>query len=316
MGVSRISSFVKWSAYRTGLSPWRARQRPVLRILMFHGIGGTLYPEAAFAEQMAWLKRHFEVLSFRDAFERHARGDAFTGREVVLTFDDGLRNNARLAAPVLTRLEVPATFFVCPGLIEDRSWIWNVEARERLSSLPRRSVNALAVSFDLGLDADATDEVVVERIIAWMKSLDLETRGDAEQRIVDATSTWVPTEAQHADNDMMSWDELLGLDPKWITVGSHTMYHPTLTTLSDEALRGEVRTSREVLEDRLGREVAFFCYPSGLKDARVRDVVAETYRAAVSVRPGLVDAESDPYRLPRVGAIPSHAELAWRILRP
>ena len=40
----------------------------------------------------------------------------------MLTFDDGFRNWLTAAAPLLQRLGVRATFYVCPGLLGGRHW--------------------------------------------------------------------------------------------------------------------------------------------------------------------------------------------------
>src|SRR5207248_3345103 len=53
-------------------------------------------------------------------------------RRAAMVFDDGLRSNVRVAYPILRALGIPATFFVCPGLIEERRWLWTHEARRRL----------------------------------------------------------------------------------------------------------------------------------------------------------------------------------------
>src|SRR5687768_5357087 len=106
-------------------------EEPSARILVYHG---TPAREAAMLErQLRWLKRRFEIVPLR-TLSAAARGGA-VGRMVALTFDDGLRNNIAVAYPILRKLEIPATFFVCPGLIDRGAWLWTHEARRRLARL-------------------------------------------------------------------------------------------------------------------------------------------------------------------------------------
>jgi peptidoglycan/xylan/chitin deacetylase (PgdA/CDA1 family) len=87
----------------------------------------------------------------------------------------------------------------------------------------------------------------------------------------------------------LDWSEIaeLAREPG-ITIGSHSLTHPHLTRLDDEAAAGEIAGSRAELAERLGREVDFFCYPSGDLGERERRLVSLAgYRAAVSVRPGV-----------------------------
>src|SRR5438105_930882 len=88
----------------------------------------------------AWLERHLRYLRRVFTFEPLAELAASIGaarlpgrrRRAAMVFDDGLRSNVRVAYPILRALGIPATFFVCPGLIEERRWLWTHEARRRL----------------------------------------------------------------------------------------------------------------------------------------------------------------------------------------
>lgn len=88
-------------------------------------------------------------------------------------------------------------------------------------------------------------------------------------------------------------------------IGSHTLTHPRLTQLSEAAAREELAASRHRLEDRFQRGVTDLCYPFGDCDVRTRALAAEAgYVSAVTVEPGVVTAQSDPLRLPRLLARP------------
>jgi peptidoglycan/xylan/chitin deacetylase (PgdA/CDA1 family) len=73
-----------------------------------------------------------------------------------------------------------------------------------------------------------------------------------------------------------------------ITFGSHTATHPFLSRLDEMSAAREISDSRREISQRLGKEVEFFCYPSGDFTNRECALVASAgYRAAVSVRPGV-----------------------------
>ena len=216
---------------------------------------------------------------------------------VALTFDDGLRSNIEVAYPILRQLGLSATFFVCPGLIDEGRWLWNHEARERLRSLPAEGLVELAA--DLG--APASD---VEGIVEWMKTLKIAARHRAEKLIRDATPNFRPSEGQRQEFDLAGWDELKRLDARTVAIGSHTMTHPILTSLTPEETEAETRESRYAIERRMEREVSVFCYPNGdLNDGALASA-RRHYRSAVTTEAGRLEGAVDSHRLPRYSATP------------
>ncbi len=92
----------------------------------------------------------------------------------------------------------------------------------------------------------------------------------------------------------MSWDTLKTLckDPLF-TVGSHTISHPDLTTLSGDALSRELTQSKADLEQHLGRQMDYFAYPDGRNNAEVQVAVRDAgYKMAVTMENG--PAEESP----------------------
>ena len=87
---------------------------------------------------------------------------------------------------------------------------------------------------------------------------------------------------------LLGWDEIVELDREGtLTFEAHSLTHPNLVTLRNEAAREEIVGSKLALEAHLGRPVQAFSYPSGLYGVRERGLVAAAgYRVAVSCEPG------------------------------
>jgi peptidoglycan/xylan/chitin deacetylase (PgdA/CDA1 family) len=68
---------------------------------------------------------------------------------LAITFDDGYLNNSEVAAPILKRVGVTATFFVTAGFVEGRVRPWWYELREHLArseGMSEREKIAAAIS--------------------------------------------------------------------------------------------------------------------------------------------------------------------------
>ena len=305
----KVVRYVHWVAHVSGASTLLAHARPVMRILMYHAVGGASYPAGVFRAQMEWLGRRFSVVPL-DAVVRSAlENSAAPSCEVALTFDDGLRNHATVVYPLLRQLGLPATFFVCPSLIENGRWLWNHEMRQRLLRLDAEACCALGRRL-------GAREGGVESIVEWMKSLPAESRQRAESEVRAATPGFAPTPEEHELFDIMSWDQLLALDPSLVTVGSHTASHPILPTLDGAQLEIEVAGSRRWMEKRLGRPVRTFCYPNGAHDPTVRECVRASYEAAVTTSYGFVRGGDAPHALCRIPSDRSLTRFTWRMHRP
>jgi len=261
-----------------------------MRVLMLHGVGTGGLPVASLRELLTFVTRHAEPVSLAEVGRRLAEPDRITGREVALTFDDGLLNNATLAAPALLAAEVPATFFVCPDLIVEGRWLWNHEARARLGRLDEAARTRWAASVDLPAGAGRDIEVAV----ACLKATELPWRKRCEEALRRATRSFEPTDDERAAHDMMSLDDLRKLAHAGIDIGSHTRTHPILPLLEPGEIEAEVGGARRELERLLARPVPHFCYPNGSADGRVWAVVGRHHELAVTTEPGVIQPGDDP----------------------
>jgi peptidoglycan/xylan/chitin deacetylase (PgdA/CDA1 family) len=108
------------------------------------------------------------------------------------------------------------------------------------------------------------------------------------------------------DPSFLTWPLLRALERRGIEIGSHTVSHRDLTTLSDRELRTELLESRRVLERRLGHPVPWLAYPFGAHDARVVAFARGAgYRLAVTTNGGDTQDARRPLELERLRVLDS-----------
>jgi peptidoglycan/xylan/chitin deacetylase (PgdA/CDA1 family) len=89
-------------------------------VVYYHRVGGSdvmSRPSDEFRRDIAFIRENYECVSLAELCERlHARVP-LRRRVVVVTFDDGYRDNYTQACPILLEARVHATFFVATGFV-------------------------------------------------------------------------------------------------------------------------------------------------------------------------------------------------------
>jgi peptidoglycan/xylan/chitin deacetylase (PgdA/CDA1 family) len=100
---------------------------------------------------------------------------------------------------------------------------------------------------------------------------------------------------------LLTWEDILELDRDGtLRFEAHSLTHPNLPAIDSQTVTEEIVGSKRELENRLGRVVHAFSYPTGLYGARERKIVADAgFRAAVSCEPGINDRSTDRFALHR-----------------
>ncbi|NJP49190.1 polysaccharide deacetylase family protein [Streptomyces sp. SBST2-5] len=100
---------------------------------------------------------------------------------------------------------------------------------------------------------------------------------------------------------MMALAQAAELEQAGMEVGSHTVTHAQLDTLTRRRLRTELHDSKAVLEDTLGHAVPHLAYPHGYNSPRVRAMAAQAgYETATAVRHALSSERDERYRIARL----------------
>ncbi|MCB1090187.1 MAG: polysaccharide deacetylase family protein [Verrucomicrobiae bacterium] len=305
-----MKRLAKYLLMRFGWTARQIRDRQDSFVMMFHGVGDRDMPREKFIALLEELNRLFRIRpmdELPDAISL-SKSSPDSKPSLFLTFDDGLKNNHSIAYPILLSKSIPATFFLCPGLIGSGQWIWTHEMRSRLRSLSPDSLVSLAT------DVFGTT-LSVEEIIRRLKTSTLSSRLEIQEEIRSRTARFCPTEAMHDAFDLMSWKDAKSLDPSIVTIGSHTMTHQMLDSATEEEIESEVGRSRTALEENLGRTVRHFCYPDGRHRPEAVEAVRRHYQSAVTTKSGTITGCSDPHLLSRVGSDPDLPEGLWRLAR-
>ncbi len=224
--------------------------------------------------------------------------------KVVVTFDDGYRDNLTNALPIAESKGVPITVFVTSGILGNHNGFW----WDRLGTLLRARppqvreidlpVGGRNVRLPLGSSGIRADLDAVRRHLLPLRVTEIE-------RALDAVSEqWQVGSAPPPDAGTLTPEELLQLAASdTATIGAHTVDHVRLRDRPAREQQDSISGSKAELEQSIARAVSHFAYPFGRRgdfdDHSVDAVRSAGFDTACTTIPGTARSSTDPYRLPR-----------------
>ena len=270
----------------------------------------------SFEHLLIWLKRYFHCVPL----EQLLLEPAGKRPRLALTFDDGWRDNADQAYPLLERHAVPASIFLSTDFIgTDRAFWWEAIG-ETLWQNPASSASKKLLAELRGHGVDLP-EIVLQPGNCDARSLALALLLQQLKRLPPAS---LQALADRCPKDQipqsMDWTQVQKLESSGLVqFGPHGASHNILTQLDAATLRKDLARSHAELSNHCTSPLPIYCYPNGDHNAEVRRAVADLgYRFALGTAPGLVTAEpSQLLALPRIDVSQScarnPAQLAWRL---
>ena len=299
-----------------------AARTPALVVLTYHRIAepgaDSFYdpvvsatPES-FRGQVKWLRNHIRILTLEELDGLIRAGAPWKEPAALLTFDDGYRDNIDAAVPILREWNVPATFFIPTDFLESPKLPWwdhvaYVIKQTRAQRLNlKRSPGGLEPPLSIDLDSMPRATAITTIIRAFLD----ETIADGPWFLKHlAVQAEVAVDQESLSRALfMNWGQVRNLADSGagLTIGSHAHKHQKLANLDDQSQRHELALSKQILENRLGREVLALAYPYGWPGtytrATKRAAAESGYRLAFASREGVNRPGTlDPFEISRLG---------------
>lgn len=331
--ISRASEHVLAGMGRLGLFRFsRFVHRRELLILTYHSVVDVelnaidrcpfLYRNAVtagqFRTQLDFLRNHYTLLDSAALLKTLNGTQTWPERAALITFDDGLRNNATVAASILEETNTAAIFFL-PTAFLDKAHVPKLHWTETLAARAfDRPLRVLPILSEVAPEISQNNrpyESIVRDYISFLRTRPA-TERDERLRPLEL-STVDPTlfPADRSGSSIlytMSWEEVKDL-PACITLGSHGCSHASLSNLTQEEVQVELVASKRRIEERIGEECLLLAYPYGSRSDVSPSLYplaqAAGYAAAFTQFPGLNEPDENPFSLKRIN-VPGTPSLA------
>lgn len=291
-----------WKKLLGRLSP--VGNRCHLHVFIFHRVlqkPDSIFTDIPDAQSFEWMVKFiagcYNVLSFGDAIAC-LRSGTLPNSAACITFDDGYRDNATIALPILKKYGVPATFFISTMFI-DGGRMWNDDIIEAIRSVEEPELNW--EEFGLGhhmLRSHSERATAIEKVLTRVKYMPHLGRSDLTNAIAGKHGLADKSEL------MMTRNDILTLRRAGMEIGGHTHSHPILSGISEAAAIADIERGKNELEAILNEPIFSFAYPNGntSRDLTERDaqiVRRLGFRAAATTDQGVASSTTNSWLIPR-----------------
>lgn len=279
-----------------------------ISILAYHRVGSqtdgwSLNPlcEKIFDYHINYLSKNFKIVSLSNLSEMIRNGNV-PEKAVVITFDDGYKDNYEFAFPILKKYNAPATVFLATGPVEEKNLFWWDKINYALFHTDMESIDLNHIgAYQLCCNEDKV--LAGLNIQEKLKKMDNNKKETVIEELINLTDVNIPEKL--GKKYLLSWNEIKKMNKNNIEFGSHTVTHPILTNVSLDKAKWELINSKKCIEENLETEVESFAYPNGDFNAKLSSLVKNIgYTSSVSVFPMqlLKNSVNELYQLSRINA--------------
>ncbi len=246
-------------------------------------------------------KRDYEFISLDDLLALNNASTRNNRKFVVFTFDDGYVDNYQYAYPLFKKHNVPFTIYVATNLPDFKATLWWYLLEEIV-------VHRTSVEMEVkGVKMIFHTRTIKEKEIAFNKLRYWFALADEKNLSILLNSLYRGSEGKIGEKTKelsLTWQQIyeLSQDPL-VTIGSHTVNHFPLDSLTVEKSTTEILESKRIIESHITKEVKHFCYPLGSYGKREIEILEKTrYATATTIKMANIFAENldHPFSLPRI----------------
>ena len=295
-----------------------------VRILMYHRVlqntdvtkdfqQGLFVTQKIFDEQLLFLSQNYNVISLEQAYNVFKTDNKFSRRTVVITFDDGWGDNYTNAYPILKKYKLPATIFLTTDFIDTNQMYWFYQLAYILNDSLLSESDLKTVITDLIEDEKIPEEYhayMLENIsnfinidfyfISFLKNLKMNHIKLILSKIMLICQ--IDVDKMYMRSLNLTWKQVKEMSQNNISFGSHGKSHQIMTTLSQDEIIAELSESKNMIEDKIEKNITFYAYPNGNHNTLVKDEVKSAgYTCALTTSKNMQEEKIDIFSLHRIG---------------
>lgn len=263
-----------------------SKRRAILVVLNYHSFskynnyktkrGNILKTGYAsnFEKQIHFLKKHFSFSYPEDFFGNKSENRI----QVLLTFDDGYKDNYDIAFPIIKKHKAKSIFFIVTDIIGTKEWL----KHDQIRFLVNQGIKT---------------ELEIENLLKKMN------QGQPIDNWLNENSSLLEFPDQRL---MMNWEEVHQIAENGFKIGPHTHHHSILSFLNKKQQEEEIIKSIKTIYSKLNIQSNYFAFPNGLYNYDSLTILEENnINYSFTTQPGFNTQVCEPRLLKRIGINPS-----------
>ncbi len=259
--IKIFTSQLQWNAQAKILNS-KGEKISNTRILLYHGLvksnpykyNRRFTTIKDFKAQMEGLKSICQFVSVDDIFCNRIDPKKFN---IAITFDDGYRNNFTYAAPILSEMNIPASFFITTVRAVGMHYLWT----DFLDITSPYGPSEIQVNDSVFKKKNKGYVYNGESLKEWCRQRGTEAKLNAMHVLKDFSN--VLDLKENLDYwELMDEQEIRELsENNLFTIGCHGLFHNDYTKINIENVREEIEKARQYLENNTGKQITQLSYP-------------------------------------------------------
>lgn len=307
--ISKGNGFFYHIGYHKWLLQKKQKKGVNLTILAYHSVknekikySGLEVSAKNFETQLSLIQKYFDVISMEKALHYLECDPSQIINKIVVTFDDGYKDNYDVAFSILKEKGISATVFLTTDPIERKTLLWG-NLLEQLFATTKISEILVENLGLMDLSTQSNKLIAYKRIKKFLKYKNNEQRIQLFRGIVDKLKekTVKTTDKRF---EMLTLEDISEMSNFGISFENHTNTHPVVSMLNDDEIQDEILQANASIFKWTGRESRVFAYPFGQE----RDISEQSkqvlkklgFSAAFTLFRGTNHSGTDKYELKRI----------------
>jgi len=254
-----------------------------------------------FEKQIKFVSNEFNVTNFNNLHAVMKSGRKIPKKSLIITFDDGYKDNYEIAFGIIKSHHVTATIFVSTGFIDSGEHFWFDKVAYLINLTKAAKISLGDGKYKYYLSDENSKKRIKKEIARVFGICPDEERRNLLLELGQQSGVAVNQEDSKLAAPL-GWNEIREMSDYGIEIGSHTVNHPFLTHMREEEMLFELKKSKENIEAKIGKEVKSVAYPFGIYNEKVMECAKKCgYQFGLSYEHKISKYnENNRYNIPRV----------------